>query len=238
MKKQTISAVVSTSLICLGAASSVNAALIGRLVATPGGTDFQAYYDNVANLTWLADANYAATSGYAAANANGGINSAPTNIQANGQMGWQAANDWAAGLNVAGVTGWRLAYTLQPDSSCGSQSNGWSYGFNCTGSEMGNLFYNVLGNTAGSLNNMGPFSNVQADGYWSATEYAPLGGFAWGFSMGDGNQNAGNQDYSFYGWAVQSGDVGTVPLPAAVWLFGFGLLGLAGVSRQSKLLPG
>ena len=35
-------------------------------------------------------------------------------------------------------------------------------------------------------------------------------------------------------WAVQSGDVGAVPVPAAVWLFGSGLLGLVGVARRKK----
>lgn len=62
--------------------TSANAALIERL----GGL---AYYDDVADLTWLADANYAQTSGY----------------DANGLMAWDAANAWVAGLDVAGVTG-------------------------------------------------------------------------------------------------------------------------------------
>ena len=109
----------------------------------------QAVYDSDADLTWLANANAAGT-----------------------MMGWVTANAWAAGLTVGGVTGWRLPDTLQPDSSCGSQSGGNSYGSNCTGSEMGNLFYNILGNTSGSLSNTGPFSNVQSDYYWSSTEFA------------------------------------------------------------------
>jgi len=102
---------------------TADAALVSRL----GG---QAYYDDVANLTWLADANYANTSGYAAANANGlGFNS--NNISAvTGTMGWQAANAWASQLTVGGVSGWRLADTLQPDASCNSQSgSGVLYGY-------------------------------------------------------------------------------------------------------------
>lgn len=43
---------------------TANAELLGRLPATPGGTDYQAYYDTEADLTWLADANYAQTSGF------------------------------------------------------------------------------------------------------------------------------------------------------------------------------
>lgn len=61
---------------------SANAALVSRL----GGL---AYYDTEADLTWLADANYAMTSGY----------------DADGLMNWANANAWAAGLDVEGVTG-------------------------------------------------------------------------------------------------------------------------------------
>jgi hypothetical protein len=64
------------------------ATLIGVLPETPGGTDYQAYYDDVADLTWLANANAAGST-----------------------MDWAAANAWAAGLNVNGVTGWRLPDT-------------------------------------------------------------------------------------------------------------------------------
>jgi hypothetical protein len=61
------------------------ATLIGVLPATPGGTDYQAYYDDVADLTWLANANAAGM-----------------------EMDWTTANAWAAGLDIDGVTGWRL----------------------------------------------------------------------------------------------------------------------------------
>ena len=64
--------------------TSANSALIERL----GGL---AYYDDVADLTWLADANAAGTT-----------------------MNWADANSWAAGLTVGGVDGWRL--TDSPDT--------------------------------------------------------------------------------------------------------------------------
>ena len=240
MKKQSLKVAISVGLISLGLASSADAALVGRLAATPGGTDYQAYYDTEADLTWLADANYAATSGYAAANANG-LGSNVNNINANGTMGWQAANDWAAQLTVGGVSGWRLPTTLQPDASCSSQSGSVSYGYNCTGSEMGNLFYNVLGGTANTSiatthnSNYSLFSNIKSVAYWSATEYAPgIYGGAWLFLINYGNQNYYGKATSLYGWAVHSGDVSTVPVPAAVWLFGSGLLGLIGVARRKK----
>lgn len=216
MKIQCMKVAISAGLISLGMVGTADAALIGRLAATPGGTDYQAYFDDVANLTWLADANYAQTSGY----------------DVDGMMSWQAANAWATQLTVGGVNGWRLANTLQPDSSCNNQSSGLSYGNNCTGSELGNLFYTALGNSAGTLSNTGPFSNVQSFIYLSATDIDTID--AWGFDMFNGYQTPLNKNDAFFGWAVQSGDVGAVPVPAAAWLFSSGLLGLVGVARCKK----
>ena len=43
------------------ASGVTQAALIGRAPLTPGGTDYQAYYDDVLGITWLANANLAAS---------------------------------------------------------------------------------------------------------------------------------------------------------------------------------
>jgi len=215
------------------ASTSVNAALIERL----GGL---AYYDDVADLTWLADANYAQTSGYDA--------------DGDGRMTWQAANDWAAQLTVGGVSGWRLANTVDVGNDGATLINpyqGIDYAYNITThSELSNMFYNVLGNTAyydtsGTvtgctapdycLTNTGPFSNVQPYLYWSATEYAPNTNSAWKFGMDVGYQDSSSKTYSLNAWAVQSGDVSAVPVPAAVWLFGSGLIGLVGFARRKKV---
>ncbi len=206
MKTKTLWTNISAGLIALSFATASDAALVSRL----GGL---AYYDTVADLTWLADANAAQTSGY----------------DTDGHMTWQVANDWAAGLTVGGVSGWRLADTL---ASCDTQSSGG--GSNCIGSELGDLFYNALGNTAGSLTSTGPFSNIKSFVYWSATEYAPNTINAWRFNMSNGFQTNSNKNDSFIGWAVQSGDVSAVPVPAAAWLFGSGLLGLVGVARRKN----
>ncbi|HET9062610.1 MAG TPA: hypothetical protein VFO62_04915, partial [Candidatus Binatia bacterium] len=45
----------------LAFSSPSGAALLGRLPATPGGSDYQAYYDTELDITWLADANLAQT---------------------------------------------------------------------------------------------------------------------------------------------------------------------------------
>ncbi len=207
MKKQSLKVAISVCLISLGLAGSADAALVSRL----GG---QAYYDTVADLTWLADANYAQTSGY----------------DADGLMTWQAANDWAAQLTVGGVSGWRLGNTLQPDASCNTQTGSASLGYYCTGSEMGNLFYSVLGGS-------NPFLNIQSGSeYWSATEYAPDNSFAWIFNMGTGSgyQTINTKSAGQFAWVVKSGDVSAVPVPAAVWLFGSGLLGLLGIAKRKR----
>ena len=97
----------------------------------------QAVYDTDLDITWLADANLAKTSGF----------------DADGQMNWANANAWAAGLTVGGIGGWRLPTTADPDASCtddpaGTTPSSDPFGWNCTGSEMGHLFYNELGGTA------------------------------------------------------------------------------------------
>lgn len=215
-------AATALSLVMLGMSSVSSAALVDR----GGGL----IYDDGLNITWLADANYAMTSGY----------------DADGKMTWSQAMTWAGNLAYSGYTDWRLPSTLQPDPSCGSQLNpGGSfglqdYGYNCTGSEMGHLFYNELGGVAGQSittihnANYNLFQNVQSSLYWSGTEYAPNTDYEWIFYFNDGYQYLGNKAIStgMYALAVRPGDVAAVPVPAAVWLFGSGLLGLIGIARR------
>ena len=178
----------------------------------------QAYYDDVADITWLAHANATGTT-----------------------MTWYAANAWAAGLDINGVTGWRLPDTLQPDASCSNQASDGDYGYNCTGSEMGNLFYHVLGGTAGASittthnSNYDLFSNVQSGLYWSSLEYAPYHTDAWFFDFSRGLQDVVPKGFdSYLAWAVHSGNAGAVPVPATVWLFGSGLLAFMGINKQRR----
>jgi len=120
-----------------------------------------------------------------------------------------------------------------------------------TASEMAHMYYNTLGDKGVctltsayptcttqigfGLSNTGPFSNVQSfGGYWSATEYAPITSYAWSFYFNKGGQDGyGKTDNYIYAWAVHAGDVGAVPVPAAAWLFGSGLLGLIGIARKN-----
>lgn len=199
---QTLLAVVILSTGLLSATGAY-AALESRL----GGL---AVYDTDLNLTWLANAN------------------------ANGVMDWSQANAWAANITVGGVSGWRLP---NADPSCGQN-------YYCNGSEMGHLFYDELGGVApqaiGAVHNASYdlFQDIQSYYYWSGTEAAPGTGYAWSFVFAGGYQyvNDGRAGvpgaYSLYAMAVRPGDVAAVPVPAAAWLLGSGLLGLTGVARR------
>ena len=204
--------------VALGMSSVANAALVSRL----GG---QAVYDTDLNVTWA------------------------TNANINGLMNWAAANTWAANLVLGGVSGWRLPTTTDTGApGCDWSYNGTDCGYNSTGSEMAHLFYNELGNLAycdtfgncpqpgWGLTNVGPFSNLQPDIYWSGTEYAPNTLVAWYFLFDYGVQSNVNKSDLRHALAVRPGDVAAVPIPAAAWLFGSGLLGLVGVARRRHTL--
>ena len=194
-------------------------------------------YDDVLNITWLQDANYAHTSGYAAANAVGSPSLSENSIQADGRMRLAAGNTWAAQLEYGGYGDWRLP-------SAGSTP---TFGYNVTTGELGHMFYNNLGNTArGSIKSRvftdatpgggtESFLNVQWFGYWYRDEDYLNSFDPWGFYTRDGWQsyNAGPSD-QLYSWAVRDGDVSTVPVPAAAWLFGSALAGLLVARRKNK----
>ena len=222
---------IAASLATVFASGAAQAALQGRDLNGSAGS-FEAYYDTVLDITWLADANYAQTSGY----------------DTDGLMDWTAANAWAAQLNINGYDNWRLP-TVEPVN--GSTFN-YSYSLNGStdigysitspNSEMAHLFSVTLGNpgyyTAGAvsgcfvssstcLDNVGPFSNLQPNFYWSATEFALYTVDAWLFDMNFGFQTTNLKDDGSYALAVRPGDVAAVPEAQtyALMLAGLGLVG-------------
>ena len=224
-------------------ATTSQGALVGRLPATPGGMDYQAYYDTDLNITWLADANLAASKSF-------GISSSSITY---GRMDWFTALAWVSNMNLfeyLGANDWRLPATLENDPSCTIDAAGTvpappgsDSGMNCTGSELGHLFYEEFGAAAGTSATdtgdpavLAKFTNLQ-DSYWSGTESTVHPGSAWSFSFSSGIQSGGLGKYdsnSTYVWAVHDGDIGAVPVPAAAWLFGGGLSGLIGIGLRRR----
>ena len=196
---------------------SAHASLVGRLPLTPGGTDFQAAYDTVLDITWLTDADL-----------SGGFN-------------WDNQVGWARGLDTAnylGVDGWRLASMDVNGDTAVVDCNGATE-LACRDNELGYMFYqnmdgDLFDDKRGNQTVDGVLLTDVQSRYWSGTEFAPNPADAWVFDFRFGDQGGLGKDFSFYGWAVRAGDVSAVPVPAAVWLFGSGLIGLLGLARRKK----
>ncbi len=176
---------------------SANAALISRLSG-------QAVYDTDLDITWLADMNLAASNTF-------GVGGIGTGVQI-GRMDWFTANTWIAAMNSSGggsgylgINDWRLPIA---DSCLGN---------NCTGGEMGHLFYLEFGATAGTSilatgnpTEVGKFMNVASllnIGKWSGTEYAPFPSYVHYFNLTSGYAGATPKTIDLIAWAVRSGDV-------------------------------
>lgn len=231
--------------------ASADAALIGGEPVTPGGSDFQVYYDTTMDMTWLANANLAATQTFGVAG-----------IEANGSMDWNEANSWIAGMNAAqwlDYSAWRMPTMVDIDGDgCVFRNayNGADCGYNTvrTGpnaSEMSSMYYDTLqntpfiddqGNNTGviGIQNTAPFSNLVSELYWTGLNYEPNGsptGEAWYFGMPSGGQGKRAHSWDHWVWAVADGNafnISTVPVPAAAWLFGSAIALLGWTRRRNS----
>lgn len=232
---------VSLGLLAACLAAPAQAQLQVRDFNSDGVTD--AYYDPGLNLTWLADFNYARTSGY----------------DEDGMMNLAEARTWANGLEYFGVTGWRLP-NVTPVNGVSfnyaiSQNGSTDYGTAQTGagwgsaSELGHLFYVVLGNTGvphpaygdptfpGALTNAGPFLNLNNNVWWSGADFGgyDIASWGWDFDMWDGSQDEGNPMNRIGAVAVHLGDISSVtavPEPSTYAMMLLGLIALTAMRRR------
>jgi hypothetical protein len=191
---------------------SANATLVSRL----GGV---AAYDDVLDITWVTDADLSRF------------------------ITWNNQVAWASGLDYLGFDDWRLASmsvaaglptgTATSVIDCSTATE-----LACRDNELGYMFYQNMGGIFGD-NKTGNqtvdgvlLTDVRPD-YWSGTEFGSGG--AWDFSFIRGSRGGSGKGSGSYGWAVRSGDVSAVPVPAAVWLFGSGLIGLIGIARKKTV---
>lgn len=141
-------------------------------------------------------------------------------------MSWVDATNWAASINVGGVTGWKLP----------SASPRAGYAMD----DISHLWLVETGHFDPYIP-VPPFSTIRKGySYWTS-DLAGNGQWAWFISPGNGYGDMtgtakamGMTSWSNFVVLEHSGDVGApVPIPAAVWLLGSGLLGLWGIKRKS-----
>jgi len=211
---KTVNGAVCAGILTLSAAS-VDAALLSRL----GGL---AVYDTDLDITWLADSNAGAGSAFDDGTGN-----------ADGFMTWNSAIAWAASLNVGGFNDWRLPTLINSGGGAPCTS------LNCTDIELGHLFYDELGGTAGNsiFTSSDPdlaLFTLTTGAYWSDVEPAGNPSNAFFFGFVNGAQFETPKGVTARAWAVRDGDVGTVPEPSILALLGIGLIGFMTYKRNRQ----
>jgi hypothetical protein len=165
----------------------VGARLVGPLLIDRGEG---LLYDIERNITWLQDANYAAT-----------VRRSP-----DGQLRWNDAMTWVAGLRYRGISGWRLPDARDVDRS------GPQVGNDYAGGEIGHLFIVAAKRMSPpdlTLTNFYPFSI-----YWYRNEASATEAYAFkmfGLKQGPLDKDPwggfGVPTDKILAWPVHDGDV-------------------------------
>jgi hypothetical protein len=205
-------------------------------------------YDSTQNITWLQDANYAKTSGY----------------DSDGAMNWSQAKTWSDNLVYGGFSDWRLPsahvriggtdlVTMANNEIIGELgymfvANNISY-YSYSGSFCSSMSQDDCSpySYSGCSNSFFDCSSLSNSMFWYKEDdisanhpiaqlFGPLA-FAVNLSGGIPNPLPVPKGNNQHAWAVRDGDVlsaNEVPVPAAAWLMGSGLIGLAGLARRKK----
>jgi hypothetical protein len=180
-------------------------------------------YDLNQGICWLADANLAGNS-----KAREEIHLSSTNpdgttpvIYPDGTMNYQTALNWVSALNLfkngkgyLGHNNWQLPDNPLDDPTCSSFNNG-SFGIDCTGSALGNLYSVGLGFTYPKSVNphfapaLPPFANMQPMLYWDSG-LADHGESTFSFNTGLNGGNTTKYNY-FHVLAMALGPIGAIP---------------------------